>query len=204
MIACVRNFSSRVIHTRGYYFLLQTEVRTLDKNSRGLRLKNEAASTPAQLISSVLEQRYAHKSSPVIKNGNERPDPMTFPAMQQALGSVYSAIVEIVGEENEVAQENAEAAEAEVETGENVQKLGRQLMDMVDEIEQNDKKRDEENNAEVVEVRKNDPYNRALNSYSEAKSEIATIDISEDMAIETIVSDSRKKSGKRFRIEGNL
>lgn len=178
----------------------------MEKNSNELWLRNEAASTPAQLISSVLEQRYARKSSSSIKSRDEKPDPMTFPAMQKALGSVYSTIVEIVGDdkaESEAAVQNDESDDSSDKTEENVQKLGRQLMDMVDEIGQSDKVKDDKKSAATVELkdRTADPYNRVLNSYSEPKEEIATIDISNDMAIETIVSGAQRKRCKRFRNE---
>ncbi len=178
----------------------------MEDNKKDLKPRNTASTTPAHLLASVLEQRYAHKSSGNLKSKDEKPDPMTFPAMQKALGSVYSTIVEIVEEEE--ANENIEEMEETVgETAadaiENVRGLSQQLLSMVDEIEQSDREREEDKKAVVIEVqkKKDDPYNRAVNSYSEPLDEIDTIDLSEEIAIETIISDSPRKRNKRFRSE---
>ncbi len=173
---------------------------------KNLTPRNSSSSTPAHLLASVLEQRYAHKSKSKIKGKDEKPDPMTFPAMQKALGSVYSTLVDIVDdepdtEEAEIAGETPE--EGNVQSIENVQRMNEQLLSMVSEIEETEKKREEVNKAEVVEVqkRKADPYNRALNSYSKPPTEPDDIDLSDNLKIETIVSEKQEKRNRRFRNE---
>lgn len=165
------------------------------RNKKDPILKNAASSTPAHLLASVLEQRYAHRSSARIKDKDEKPDPMTFPAVQKALGSVYSTIVEIVEEEgsDELMTENAETESAD--SAENVRGLSEHLLNMVDEIEQSEREREKEKKAVVKEIqkKKEDPYNRAVNYYPASYGDLDTIEITEDVAIETIVSDSREK-----------
>ncbi len=168
------------------------------ENIKNTYPRNSSASTPAQLLASVLEQRYAHKSSPKIKEKNEKPDPMTFPAMQKALGEMYSTIVEIVDEETAL-QENIEDEKEQTEDSiQVVNGLNEQLLNMVSEIEQNDKEREIQKNAITVEVKKkkDDPYNRAVNYYSEPVKEPDNIDLSNDLEIETIISDSRRKNNR--------
>ncbi len=171
---------------------------------KNLIARNASSSTPANLIASVLEQRYAHKSTSNIKGKDEKPDPMTFPAMQKALGSVYSTLVEIVDEENELAEGNISEKEISLEeTAENICGMNEQLLDMVSEIEQREKHQQENKKALVVEVqkKKNDPYNRAVNFYSEPDAEIDTIDIPDEIEFETFVSVRQNKTNRRFRNE---
>lgn len=179
-----------------------------NKNNKEFLPRNSSTSTPAQLLSSVLEQRYSRKSNANIKAKDEKPDPMTFPAVQKALGSVYSTIVEIVGEEEteeviETLEENDEQDISAEQAIENARGLNERLLDMVNEIEQNDKLKEEERKNIKFEVQKKkaDPYNRELNSYSGPSGEIETINVTENMKIETIVSNTRGKRNKRFRNE---
>lgn len=176
----------------------------MNDEKKNLIPRNTSSSTPAHLLASVLEQRYAHKSTAKIKGKDEKPDPMTFPAMQKALGSVYSTLVEIVDEENET--ENIEAADTDEvsgETIESVRNMNEQLLNMVSEIEHKEKQNQEKKRAVVVEVQKKreDPYNRAVNYYSEPETEIDSIDLSEEIKIETFVSEKKNSRNRRFRNE---
>lgn len=170
------------------------------KNKKDSALRNASSQTPAHLLASVLEQRYAHKSRTKVTGKDEKPDPMTFPAVQKALGPVYSTLVEIVEEEieDETAVNEAESEETAADTEENNQKLGEQLLDMVDRIEESEREKEKEKKAVVVEVqrKKEDPYNRAVNSHSASFDDIDTIEIEEEVTIETIVSGTKKKKGE--------
>ncbi len=175
-------------------------------NKKSFSPRNSRASTPAQLLASVLEQRYSHKAKANLKGKDEKPDPMTFPAMQKALGSMYSTLVDVVNDDTEEdiledeEEKNEETASLKIE---NVRELNEQLLFMVDEMEQGEKEREENTKTEVANVKKikADPYNRAVNLYSEPPEELQDIDISEDLQIETIESSSRRKQSRRFRNE---
>lgn len=176
----------------------------MDDKKKEIVLRNSSSSTPAHLLSSVLEQRYAHKSSSNIKNKTEKPDPITFPAMQQALGSMYSTIVEIVEEDEAEETENPieESDEISVdEAMENVRSMSEHLLGMVDEIEQNHAKTEHKKVIEVEMQKKHDPYNRAINSFRSTEENLDTIEFSSDIDIETIVFAPPKKRSRRFRNE---
>ncbi len=170
------------------------------RNKKDSALRNASSHTPAHLLASVLEQRYAHKSKTKMTGKDEKPDPMTFPAMQKALGPVYSTLVEIVEEEmeEETAMPDGDGEETVTGTEESNLKLSEQLLSMVDRIEESDREREKEKKAVVVEVqrKKEDPYNRSVNSPASSFEDIDTIDISEEVTIETIVSGRKKKKGE--------
>ncbi len=107
---------------------------------------------------------------------------------------MYSTIVEIVEEETENEEVLSEDGTEGVSSI-NVKGLNEQLLNMVDEIEQSDREREKEKKAVVIEVqkKKEDPYNRSVNYHSTSFDDLDTIEISDDVAIETIVSESGRR-----------
>ena len=164
--------------------------------------KNFAGNTPAQLLASVLEQRYS-KNTVSAKKEDSIPDPMSFPAVRKALGSVFADFVEIAEEEVEAEQSamREETAAERTDMRGAVAEMTDQLLDMVDQIEMNEqKKKDEEaHKTRRIMQKRNDPYNREYNFEKIPERETTEItEISMD-TLELETSTSKPREHRKFR-----
>lgn len=136
--------------------------------------RNELSGTPIELLASVLEQRYSRPGFSEDKLG--APDPMSFPAVQKALGGIYSEFVEV--ESKRRTADETEACGSEQSTEEKREYVTKdnkavqaEVSEMTDEVLSliNDIEIDlEREKTETLTLpgrrrEKRDPYNRSSN-----------------------------------------
>lgn len=171
-------------------------------NDNGVYNKNFTGNTPAQLLASVLEQRYS-KNSGASGKRDSIPDPMSFPAVRKALGPVFSDFVELAVEE----EENDRAQETEKPNGERADMRGAvaemtdRLLDMVDEIEQSEQQKrvEEAHHTRKIISKKNDPYNREYNFEKIPERETNEITEISMESLEMETSTSKPRQHRKFR-----
>lgn len=155
--------------------------------------KNIVGSSPAELLASVLEQRYSKTDASGEKGSELIPDPMCFPAVKQALGSVYEDLVEFTDEQSEMPVDENDLFYSKKEDMRGVVgEMTDKLLDMVDKIEENEinKQKEEIVKTEIISAKKKDPYNREGNNAYVEEVEIPSFDIP-SMEIETSVLKPR-------------
>ncbi|MDR1002491.1 MAG: hypothetical protein LBL82_04385 [Oscillospiraceae bacterium] len=138
------------------------------------RMDSSVSGTPVELLSTVLHHRYS--IAPGKHSSDSIPDLISFPAMQKALGTLYSDFMSVVESENAGGRMNEEeffGEGGEIQASEipfdklktKIEGISSELVDMIGSIEQEmeNKRFDEEFEYLPPEPEDFDPYNRKIN-----------------------------------------